>query len=89
MWSKLGHEPTVALAGWPTVDDSLLVEDSVTCIFQIRGKIVDRIEVSPNISEAELHALAMANLEVTRALGGSAIRTVIVRPPKLVNIVPA
>jgi leucyl-tRNA synthetase len=88
MWSRLGHKPTVALAGWPTVDDSLLVEDSVTCIIQIRGKIVDRIEVPPNISEAELHALAMANLEVKKALEGASIRTVIVRPPKLVNIVP-
>ena len=89
MWSRLGHKPTVALAGWPTVDESLLVEDSVTCIIQIRGKIVDRIDVSPNISEKDLRDLAMANPEVTKALEGSVIRTVIVRPPKLVNIVPA
>jgi leucyl-tRNA synthetase len=89
MWARLGHAPTVALAGWPTVDESLLVEDSVTCILQIKGKIVDRIEVSPNISEADLNALALANPEVKKALDGASIRTVIVRPPKLVNIVPA
>lgn len=89
MWSRLGHQPTVALAGWPAVDESLLVEDSVTCILQIKGRIVDRIEVAPTISETELHELAMANLEVKKALSGAAIRTVIVRPPKLVNIVPA
>jgi leucyl-tRNA synthetase len=89
MWSRLGHEPTVALAGWPTVDEALLVEDSVTCIFQIKGKIVDRIEVAPDISEEDLHALALANPEVQKALDGASIRTVIVRPPKLVNIVPA
>ncbi|OIQ71181.1 leucine--tRNA ligase [mine drainage metagenome] len=89
MWSRLGHEPSVALAGWPTVDESLLVEDSVTCILQVKGKIVDRLEVAPDISEADLHALAMANPEVQKTLAGGEIRTVIVRAPKLVNIVPA
>ena len=89
MWFRLGHQPAVALAGWPMVDETLLVEDSVTCIVQLRGKIVERLEVSPNISESELKDLAMTNPEVLKALDGAAIRTVIVKPPKLVNIVPA
>jgi leucyl-tRNA synthetase len=88
MWSRLGHSPTVALAGWPSVDPVLLVEDSVTCILQIKGRIVDRIEVDPNISEDGLREIALANTEVKNALAGASIRTVIVRPPKLVNIVP-
>ena len=88
MWSRLGHNPAVALAGWPSVDAALLVEDSVTCILQIKGRIVDRIEVAPNISENELREIALANTEVENALAGASIRTVIVRPPKLVNIVP-
>ena len=88
MWARLGHNPAVALAGWPSVDDALLVEDSVTCILQIKGRIVDRIEVAPNISENELREIALANTEVENALAGASIRTVIVRPPKLVNIVP-
>lgn len=88
MWYRLGHSPTVALAGWPPVDAALLVEDSVTCILQIKGRIVDRIEVDPNISEDGLREIALANTEVKNALAGASIRTVIVRPPKLVNIVP-
>jgi leucyl-tRNA synthetase len=88
MWSRLGHRPTVALAGWPSVDEALLVEDSITCIFQIKGRIVDRIEVDPNISEDGLREIALANTEVQNALAGASIRTLIVRPPKLVNIVP-
>ena len=87
MWERLGHEPTVANAGWPEVDESLLVEDSVTCVVQVKGKVRARLEVSPDISEADLEAAAMADPAVQRAIDGAAVRKVIVRAPKLVNIV--
>jgi leucyl-tRNA synthetase len=87
MWMLLGHEPTVARATWPTVDPTLLVEDSVTCVVQIAGKIKDKLQVSPDISQAELEALALASSEIVEALKGQEIRMVVVRPPKLVNIV--
>ena len=89
MWERLGHEPTVALAGWPSVDPALLVQDTVTCVVQVAGKVRDRFEVSPTIGEDELRALALAAPGVVKALGGADIRTVVVRPPKLVNIVLA
>ena len=87
MWMLLGHEPTVARADWPTVDPALLVEDSVTCVVQIAGKIKDKLQVSPDISQADLEVLAMASTEVIQALAGQEIRMVVVRAPKLVNIV--
>ena len=87
MWSRLGHEPTVARAGWPVVDEALLVEDSVTAVVQVQGKLRARLEVSPDISESELEALALADEAVQRALEGKQVRKVIVRAPKLVNIV--
>jgi leucyl-tRNA synthetase len=87
MWEILGHKPGVALAGWPAVDPKLLEADTVTAILQINGKIKDRIEVSPNISDAELEKLAMANPEIAAAIAGATISKVITRAPKLVNIV--
>jgi leucyl-tRNA synthetase len=89
MWERLGHQPTVALAGWPDVDPALLVEDSVTCVIQVAGKVRDRIDVPPSISETELRELALAAPGLQKALDGREIRTVIVRAPKLVNVVPA
>jgi leucyl-tRNA synthetase len=89
MWARLGHEPSVARAGWPAVEEELLVEDSVTCVVQVAGKVKARLEVSPGIGEDELRELAMAEGAVLSALGGAQVRTVIVRPPKLVNVVPA
>jgi leucyl-tRNA synthetase len=87
MWMRLGHEPAVALAGWPMVDPALLVEDSVICVVQIAGKVRERLEVSPDITEDALRELALAS--VASVLKGQELRTVIVRAPKLVNIVPA
>jgi leucyl-tRNA synthetase len=89
MWERLGHQPTVALAGWPAVDESLLVEDEVTCVVQVSGKVRGRLQVSPDIAEDALRELALADPNVQRALDGRDIRTVIVRAPKLVNIVPS
>ncbi|HEX4977165.1 MAG TPA: leucine--tRNA ligase, partial [Nocardioides sp.] len=87
MWSRLGHEPTVALAGWPAVDEGLLVQESVTAIVQVQGKLRAKLEVSPDVSEADLEAMAMADPAVQRALEGKTVRKVIVRAPKLVNVV--
>ncbi len=81
MWERLGHEPTVALVGWPSVDPALLVEDTVTCVVQVAGKVRDRLEVPPSISDDDLRELALAAPGVQKALDGAEIRTVIVRAP--------
>ena len=87
MWERLGHKPAVALAGWPVVDPALLVADSIEAVIQINGKIKERIEVSPTITDAELEALAMAHPTIIAELGANAPKKVIARAPKLVNIV--
>jgi leucyl-tRNA synthetase, eubacterial and mitochondrial family len=86
-WEKLGHGPTIARVPWPEPDPALLVVESVTCVVQVAGKVRDRLEVAPDISEADLEALALASEKVKSYLSG-APRKVIVRAPKLVNIVP-
>ncbi len=87
MWENLGHKPAVALAGWPTIDPALLEADSVTAILQINGKILERIEVSPNISDSDLEKLAFANPTISQAVKDAEIKKIITRAPKLVNIV--
>jgi leucyl-tRNA synthetase len=87
MWERLGHKPTVALAPWPQVDPKLLVEDSVQCVIQVNGKIKERLEIPPNITEDEMRELAMSQASVIEAITGQNIKVVVVKPPKLVNIV--
>jgi len=87
MWARLGHPPTVARAGWPKVDEALLVQESVTAVVQVQGKVRSRLQVSPEISAADLEAAALADPAVERALEGRTVRRVIVREPTLVNVV--
>jgi leucyl-tRNA synthetase len=87
MWERLGHKPSVALAGWPTVDPSLVKVQSVTCVAQVLGKIKARIEVDPEITDAELEKIALADPAMVEALAGANIVKIITRAPKLVNVV--
>ena len=87
MWERLGHKPCVALAGWPAVDEKLLVADAVTVVVQINGKIKDRLDVAPSITDADLEAAALALPSIVAALSGATINKIITRAPKLVNIV--
>jgi leucyl-tRNA synthetase len=87
MWERLGHKPAIATAGWPVIDPALLVADEVEAVIQINGKIVDRMNVSPSITEAEFEAAALALPAVAAAIAGATPKKVIARAPKLVNIV--
>jgi leucyl-tRNA synthetase len=75
-------------SSWPTADPALLVDDAVICVVQVAGKVRDKLEVSPSIGEDELRARALASPRVVELLDGKEPRTVIVRAPKLVNVVP-
>ena len=88
LWSRLGHDGSLAFEDFPVADPSLLVDDTVTCVVQIKGKVRDRLEVPSDITEDALRELALASPKVQEAISGG-IRTLIVRAPKLVNIVPA
>ena len=60
-----------------------------TCVVQVAGKVRDRLEVAPDVGEDELRELALADRGCgQRALDGRDVRTVVVRAPKLVNVVP-
>ena len=88
LWARLGHEDSLAFAAFPVADPALLVEDTVTCVVQIKGKVRDRLEVPADIAEDALREQVLALPKVVAATEHG-VRTVIVRAPKLVNVVPA
>lgn len=89
LWSRLGHTGSVVHQDFPVADPAYVVDETVTCVVQVKGKVKARLEVSPSITDEELETLALADENVVAALGGAGVRKVIVRAPKLVNIVPA
>lgn len=89
LWRRLGHTESVVHQDFPVADPAYVVDESVTCVVQVKGKVKARLEVSPAISDEELEKIALADEKVVAALGGAGIRKVVVRAPKLVNIVTA
>ena len=87
MWNRLGHQPAIALAGWPEVNPELLIADSIEAVIQINGKIKARLVVSPDITDTAIEALALAHPTIAAELNGLTPKKVIARAPKLVNIV--
>ncbi|WP_063734190.1 leucine--tRNA ligase [Streptomyces sp. RTd22] len=89
LWRKLGHDASVVHEPFPVADPAYVVDETVTCVVQVKGKVKARLEVAPSVSDEELEAQALGDPAVVAALNGAGIRKVIVRAPKLVNIVPA
>lgn len=87
LWSRLGHASSLAFECFPQADPAYLVDDVVTCVVQVKGKVRDRLEVPSTVSAAELESLALAAPRIQGLLDGVTVRKVIVRPPALVNIV--
>jgi leucyl-tRNA synthetase len=88
LWREvLGNPESVHRQSWPTFDPSFVVEDTVTLVIQVNGKVRDRVEVSADIDEAAALELARASENARRAIGDGRVVKEIVRAPKLVNLV--
>jgi len=81
------HGDHIHLEPWPVADPELVAEESVTMVVQVNGKVRDRLEVAPGVSGEQAEAVALASPTVRQALDGATPKRVIVRPPRLVNIV--
>jgi leucyl-tRNA synthetase len=86
LW-ELRHNGDIHTQTWPQADPDLARLDTVTLVVQVNGKVRDRIEVDAAVSAEDAERLALASARVQEALGGSAPKKVIARPPKLVNVV--
>lgn len=87
LWEKLGEKSLISLAPWPKFDPALCVEDLVTVVVQINGKIAERMEVKKGTGKPELEQLARATPKVSKALVAGEAKKVIVVPDRLVNFV--
>jgi leucyl-tRNA synthetase len=87
MWEAAGHPTMLAQEPWPAWDEDLAALETVTMVIQVNGKVRDRFDVPADISEEEATAMALASDRVQAYTGGEDPARVIVRLPKLVNVV--
>jgi leucyl-tRNA synthetase len=87
VWSRLGHQESLAYEPWPEFDPEFAKAETVTIVVQINGKVRGKFEAEPGTDQGQLEALARADESVQRHLEGKSPRKVIVVPDRLVNFV--
>ena len=87
LWSLAGHQESIHLAAYPVSDPELAVDDEISLIVQVNGKVRDKITVPASISTDEAEAVALSSEKVQDWVGEKTVRKVIVVPGRLVNIV--
>ncbi|HEX2240092.1 MAG TPA: leucine--tRNA ligase [Actinomycetota bacterium] len=86
-WHRLGHESSIHLEPWPTFDEELTKESTVTMVVQVNGKVRDTIDVPADISEEEMLQRALASDKIRSHLDGGEPSKVVAKPPKLLSLV--
>jgi len=87
MWRELGFGEDIHHAGWPVVDESALVSESIEYVVQVNGKMRGKVQVAADADRDSVEHAARDNENVRRFTEGLTVRKVIVVPNKLVNIV--
>ena len=87
MWNILGHNDSLAYEAWPTYDEALCIDDTLTIGVQINGKLRATLNVAKDTPSNELEALALDNADIKRHLEGKTVRKVIAIVNRIVNIV--
>ncbi|MDO9059525.1 MAG: class I tRNA ligase family protein, partial [Bradyrhizobium sp.] len=86
-WTVLGQKGLISEANWPQIERDLLIEDSVTLVVQVNGKKRGDVTVPRGAQNPEIETAVLALDAVKQALGGKAVRKVIVVPMRIVNVV--
>lgn len=87
LWARLGYSDSIFNSSFPKYDEAKTVEDTITLVFQVNGKVRDKLEVPRGLSRDELEKFAFSSERVQKHIGSSAIKKMIVVPDKLVNVV--
>jgi leucyl-tRNA synthetase len=87
LWHALGKQQAIVNCRWPQVDESALVQEAITLVIQVNGKVRGRIDVPADADRDALQELVMNEPNVQKHVQGKPVRKFIAVPGKLVNIV--
>jgi leucyl-tRNA synthetase len=87
IWQSLGNKESVLKAGWPKFDPKMLIEENITIVIQVNGKVRSKVEVPNDIGDEKLKELALSDEKVRQWLEGKPVKNIVVVPKRLVSIV--
>jgi len=87
IWQNLGNQESIFQAEWPNFDAQMLVEDTVTIVIQVNGKVRSKMDAALNLEEEQLKEICLADEKLKPWLSGKPLKKFIVVPNKIINIV--
>jgi len=87
LWSRLGHDQSLIAVPWPEADPQYLVDDTITVVVQVNGKVRDQLQVAPDTDAEAVKAAALASEKIGQWTSGKQIVKTIYVPGKLVSVV--
>ncbi|MDD4879622.1 MAG: class I tRNA ligase family protein, partial [Candidatus Omnitrophica bacterium] len=87
LWRSLGNKESILKAGWPKFDPKMLVEENITIVIQVNGKVRSKIEVPADIADEKLKELVLSDEKVKPWLEGKPAKNIVIVPKRLVSIV--
>ena len=87
LWERTGHKYSIHNQSFPSWDENLVVEEMITLVIQVNGKLRDRVTAPASIGESEARELALTSERARAHTDGKKIKDVIYVPGRLVNIV--
>ncbi|HNW25086.1 MAG TPA: class I tRNA ligase family protein, partial [Candidatus Cloacimonas sp.] len=86
LWQKMDNENMLNDCGLPEYDERYLIQDKITYVIQVNGKLRGKIEVEPDITAEEIKLMALEAENVKRYIAEQDIKKIIVVPGKMVSI---
>jgi leucyl-tRNA synthetase len=87
LWERLGRQGSAYHAAWPDYDERVAAEEEITLVVQVNGKVRDRLTIPADTPDDALRQMALASEKVREMLDGKQVRSVVVVPRRLVNVV--
>ncbi len=87
LWQGLGNKESIVKSVWPEYDPKMLIEETVTVVIQVNGKVRSKVDVPADIAEDKLKSLVLADEKLKPWIQGKPVRNFILVPKKLINLV--
>ena len=87
LWSRLGHDQSIAYEPWPRIDEALLRDDQIELPVQINGKVRGKITVPADADHKAIERIAVSDPKIAAQLEAKTVRKVIVVSGKIVNLI--
>ena len=87
IWQMMGNGESLAYEPWPTYDESLCVDSSVTMGIQVNGKVKSEIQLAKDTPADDAREMALADAKVSKLIGDKEIKKFIYVPGRIINFV--